>query len=186
MICGGTSIGYYSSSIMADSLGKSAAFFATVIMGVVRLAGVILAALLMDHAGRRTLLLSSATVMTIACIWVAFAARHHAGVVWMLPAGLWLMMLGFVMGLGSVSLVYISEIFPTRLRQKGMVICMFWCRLAGSSSALAYPILVDGYGIDVTFFLQAIVNFVLLCLLWFMVRETKGLSLEQAYKLFDD
>merc|ERR1719272_1297224 len=171
MICGGTSIGYYSSSIMADSLGKSAAFFATVIMGVVRLAGVILAALLMDHAGRRTLLLSSAMVMTIACIWVAFAARHHAGVVWMLPAGLWLMMLGFVMGLGSVSLVYISEIFPTRLRQKGMVICMFWCRVGGASSALIYPILIEDHGIPTTFVLQAGINFVLFCLIWLTVRE---------------
>merc|ERR1719359_889205 len=103
--------------------------------------------------------------MTVACIWVAFAARHHAGVAWMLPAGICLMMLGFVMGLGSVSLVYISEIFSTRIRQKGMVICMFWCRLAGSSSALAYPILIR-VDIPMTFFLQAGINFVLLCLLW--------------------
>merc|ERR1719263_1176246 len=139
----------------------------------------------MDHAGRRSLLLSSALMMTIACIWVAFAARHHAGVVWMLPAGLYLMMLGFVLGLGSVSLVYISEIFPTRIRQKGMVVCMFWCRLGGSSCALAYPIIIDSYGIDVTFFWQAFVNFVLFCLLWLIVYETKGLALEQAYKLFD-
>merc|ERR1719263_1779705 len=127
----------------------------------------------MDHAGRRSLLLSSALMMTIACIWVAFAARHHAGVVWMLPAGLYLMMLGFVLGLGSVSLVYISEIFPTRIRQKGMVVCMFWCRLGGSSCAMAYPILIDRQGISTTFFLQAALNFVLLSLIWLLVRETK-------------
>jgi len=186
MICGGTSIAYYSSTIMKDDLGKSTAYLATILMGVVRLTGVILATLAIDHAGRRTLLLSSASVMMTACIWIAFTARYHVGVAWMLPAGLCLMMLGFVMGLGTVSLVYISEIFPTRIRQKGMVICMFWCRLGGAVCAMAYPILIDHHGVSATFLWQAAINFVLLSLIWLMVRETNGLSLEQAYKLFDD
>lgn len=183
MICGGTSIAYYSSAIMKDDLGKTAAYFVTVIIGLVRLSGVIIATLAIDHVGRRTLLLASASVMLVACMWVGVTAHFHSTVVWMLPVGLCLMMLGFVMGLGTVSLVYISEIFPTRVRQKGMVLCMFWCRLGGASCAMAYPILIDRYGISVTFFLQAGVNFVLLSLIGLMVKETKGLSLEQTYKL---
>jgi len=186
MLCGGPSIGYYSSAIMSKDLGKSTAFLATIVMGVVRLVGVILATLLMDDAGRRSLLLVSAAMMTLGCVWIGFTSFFYAGVQWMLPAGLFLMMLGFVLGLGSVSLVYISEIFPTRIRQKGMVLCMFWARFAGASSAMVYPTLIDSYGISTTFFLQGGINFVLLCLIWLMVRETKGLSLEQAYKLFDD
>jgi len=185
MICGGPSIGYYSNLVLTPSMGKSAAFFATLLIGVVRFIGVVLATFLMDDAGRKTLLMSSALVMTVACVWVAWTARYHVGEVWMLPAGLCLMMLGFVMGLGSVSLVYISEIFPTRIRQKGMVICMFWCRVGGASSALMYPILIEDHGIPTTFVLQAGINFVLFCLIWLTVRETTGLSLEEAYKLFD-
>lgn len=185
MICGGTSVAYYSNSIMNEHMGKAAAFGATVIMGAVRLGGVSFAALMMDNIARRTLLLTSASVMTVACIWVGLVARYQFAIAWMLPAGLCLMMLGFVIGLGSVSLVYISEVFPTRIRGKGMVICMAWCRLIGMCSAMAYPLLIERHGVSTTFFLQAAINFGLLCLLWNVVHETKGLSLEQAYKLFD-
>jgi len=186
MVCGGTSIAYYSNTIMQEDLGKSAAFFSTMIMGFIRLVGVTAATLCVDDLGRRTLLLTSASVMTVACIWIGITAAHSEKFGnWMLPAGLWLMMLGFVMGLGTVSLVYISEIFPTRMRQKGMVICMFWCRLGGASCAMAYPLLIDHYGISITFFLQAGINCILLSLIWLMVIETKGLPLEEAHKLFD-
>merc|ERR1719389_121401 len=124
---------------MTEEIGKSEAYFATVIMGIVRLIGICFACASMDHIGRRPLLLSSASVMTIACIWVGVSVQYHIAVSFMLPAGFCLMMLGFVMGCGSVSLVYISEVFPTRIRGKGMVICMAWCRLTGMCSAMAYP-----------------------------------------------
>mmetsp|Transcript_10323 Transcript_10323/g.16427 ORF Transcript_10323/g.16427 Transcript_10323/m.16427 type:complete len:481 (+) Transcript_10323:154-1596(+) len=184
MICGATSVAYYSNSIMQEELGTSAAFFATVIMGVVRVFGVIVATLSVDDVGRRTLLLISASVMTIACVWTSVFAQLRAAPV-MLPIGLSMMMLGFVIGCGSVSLMYIAEAFPTRFRGKGMAICMFWCRLAGGCSAMAYPMLVDCCGVSFTFFLQALVNLTLLISIYFFVPETKGLSLEEIHCLFE-
>lgn len=184
MICGATSIAYYSNSIMQEELGMSAAYFATIIIGVVRVLGVLVATISVDYIGRRTLLLASAFVMTFACVWTSVFA-HLGTEPLMVPVGLSLMMLGFVIGCGSVSLLYISEVLPTRVRGKGMAICMFWCRLAGSCSAMAYPILVDCCGICVTFFLQGIVNLALFLLILFLVPETKGLSLEEVHRLFD-
>src|SRR5574337_67281 len=89
---------------------------------------------LIDHAGRRTLLLIGSVGCAISLAGVAwvFATSSHEGLlVWLL--------IGFIgsfsFSQGAVIWVYISEIFPNRVRAKGQSLGRFthWFMNAGVS-----------------------------------------------------
>jgi MFS transporter, SP family, galactose:H+ symporter len=85
----------------------------------------------------------------------------------------------FAIGLGPITSVILSEIYPLKVRGKAMTIAIFGNWLCNYLVALTFLDFIRGLGADGTFLLYSLIS---LCALWFIYRfipETKGKSLEE-------
>jgi len=176
-LCGYIPMITYSSIVFSTSMSDEAAFKGTAIMGAFKLIVVLGMMTVLERAGRRMMLLMSATVCGISCAWLAYAFATGAGP-FMQIVGFALFMGGFSLGLGPVTFVYISEVFTTKWRAKGMATSLFISRSIGVASALVFPWAIEGIGVSNSFWVLAVLNMVVFLLIWNFVYETLGTSLE--------
>jgi len=182
MACGYLAMAYYSSSVLKETLGQRRAFMATIGMGVAKLLVELVVVLVLERVGRRPLLLASAVCTTFASAWLAVAFTFSLGPT-ALVLGFLFFMAGFSLGLGPVCFVYMAEVFPTEWRAKSMAIVLFFGRVVGVTTTIAFPLLVERVGAGPTFTIQAAMNVVVIAVMWRFVYETGGQSLEELTKL---
>ncbi len=148
-----------------------------VAVGATNLFATIIAMLLIDRAGRRTLLLigSVGTALSLAGVAAIFLTGTHQDLlVWCLVGFIGF----FAFSQGAVIWVYLSEIFPTRVRAKGQSLGSFTHWIMNAAIAHIFPILAaSSGGVPFVFFsvMMAVQFFVVLT----FVPETKGHSLEE-------
>jgi SP family arabinose:H+ symporter-like MFS transporter len=168
---------YYLNDIFAAAgYSKVSGDLQAVAVGGMNLAATLLGMSVIDKLGRKTLLLIG-SVGTAACLfgvsWVFFANSHQSYLLVFLVAYIAF----FAISQGAVIWVYISEVFPNRVRAKGQsvgssshwimnaIIAYTFPQLAKSSGA--YPFVFFGAMMVLQFFVVA-----------FFYPETKGYSLE--------
>jgi SP family arabinose:H+ symporter-like MFS transporter len=148
-----------------------------VAVGGTNLLATIIAMLLIDHAGRRTLLLigSVGTSLSLAGVAAIFLTGTHQDLlVWCLVG----FIAFFAFSQGAVIWVYLSEIFPTRVRAKGQSLGSFTHWIMNAMIAHTFPVLAaSSGGVPFVFFavMMAVQFFVVLS----FFPETKGHSLEE-------
>jgi MFS transporter, SP family, arabinose:H+ symporter len=169
---------YYLNSIFAAAgYDKMSGNLQAVAVGGMNLLATFLGMALIDKLGRKTLLLIG-SVGTAACLfgvsWVFFTNSHQSWLLWFLV----IYIAFFAISQGAVIWVYISEVFPNRVRAKGQsvgssshwimnAIIAFTFPLVAKSSG-AYPFVLFGIMMIVQFFVVAS-----------FYPETKGYSLEE-------
>jgi len=183
MICGYLAVAYYSSLILKESMSEKSAFLGTVAMGLAKFLVVLFVVAVIERFGRRSMMLSSMAVMSFACAWLACSFWLTWGGMAKV-AGLMAYMAGYSLGLGPICYVYVTEIFRTELRAKGLAISIFLSRIVGVMSVLLFPLFTNYLGSHIAFSVQAVVNVFAFCILWMLTLETHGLPLEDVEKLF--
>jgi sugar porter (SP) family MFS transporter len=174
---------YYAPTILSDTgLNTSSTLAQTVTVGITNVVFTIVAVMLLDKVGRRTLLLIGTVGLTVALavlgVYFAIPAmQHHAGYVALI--GLLVYIASFAIGLGPVFWLMISEIFPTGVRSKAMSVSTMtnWAAnfiVAGTFLTLTMAITKQG-----TFFVYTGIGVAAFLFFLFRVPETKGRSLEQ-------
>lgn len=169
---------YYLNDIFASAgFGGLSGGIQTVILGIVNLLSTIIAMILIDRVGRKTLLLigCSGMAVTLGGISAIFASgRWRSALIVLLAAYI----ASFAISSGAVVWVYISEIFPNAVRVKGQalgsttlwimngVISQIFPWMAAKSASLPFVI----------FAVLMAVQFVVTLVFY---PETKGLTLEQ-------
>jgi len=183
--CGSLVMGYYYSTVLSHTMSEQGAFMATFVMGVVRLVSGGYTILVLEKVGRRPMILISTMIQALASAWFACSFVWDLG--WFAQsAGVSLFMAGYCMGLGPLTLVFISEVLSTEVRAKGVGFSLFFSRIAGFSSTLLFPILLDIFGYSMVFLLQAVVGLIFFMVLSRFIVETNGMRLEEMEKLFQD
>jgi sugar porter (SP) family MFS transporter len=118
-LAGINAILYYLNDIFARAgFSKVSSDLQAVAIGATNLLFTMLAMSVIDHVGRRTLMLigSVGTSLCLAGVAVVFwTGRHEGLLVWLLIG----FIAAFAFSQGSVIWVYISEVFPTAVRAKG-------------------------------------------------------------------
>jgi MFS family permease len=162
---------------------KAHAILLTIIPNIANLFYTMIAIYLVDRVGRRPLYLicSLAMTVTMGMLGLVFVLRMSG---WPVVAILSLTAAPHAIGLGTLSWVVLSEMFPTRIRAKAMSLCAVFAWLGCFMVVYAAPILFDlsqrllnvPSGV---FFLCALVSFGSFFFLLRMLPETKGKSLEQ-------
>jgi sugar porter (SP) family MFS transporter len=148
-----------------------------VAVGATNLLATILAMSIIDKAGRKKLLLIG-SVGTCACLagvaLVFLTHKHDEALVWLLIGYIAF----FAFSQGAVIWVYLSEVFPNRVRAKGQSLGSFshWAMNALISGIFPWMAARSG-GAPFVFFsvMMALQFFVVL----FWYPETKGITLEQ-------
>ena len=170
---------YYAPRIFeAAGLGESTALLSSIGIGVVNLLFTLLGVFLIDKLGRKQLLLFGSIGYIISLSLVAAAFFLDWGGLWV-PIFLFLFIASHAIGQGAVIWVFISEIFPNRLRASGQAFgsSTHWVLAAIIPSSIPYLFSTIGAGWVFAFF--AFMMVLQLFFVIFMMPETKGKSLEE-------
>jgi MFS family permease len=148
-----------------------------VAVGATNLLFTIVAMSVIDRIGRKKLLLAG-SVGTAVCLAGAssiFYTRTHENLlVWLLVG----FSASFAFSQGAVIWVYLSEIFPNRVRAKGQSLGSFTHWLMAALISWTFPMLAasSGGAPFVFFSLMMVLQFFVVL---FLFPETKGVSLEE-------
>ncbi|XP_037071205.1 facilitated trehalose transporter Tret1-like [Pollicipes pollicipes] len=153
----------------------------SVLLCVVRIVTVAVVSVLLDRAGRRTLLIVSACGMVISYLAVAayFYVPALAAYAWLPLAALVLAVFFFCMGVGSVSWCLIGEMVPPRLSDAAGAALVFYYNVASLLSVQLFPAMLAALGLGGVFLVHAGIVSALLLVVVLAVPETRGLSLQQ-------
>lgn len=175
----------YAPTIMTEvgiSFGSSA-ILSSIPIYLLILFTTLLAFVFIKKFSRRGLLMGSVAFMILGHIIMAI--NLHLGwpplyslIPLLISAG------AFTIGLAPLSWIIVSEIFPNRIRGKGLAIVCFFLYLASFLTAQFFPMLTDWFTIQYgtaagVYWIFAVICFLGLWFSWKEIPETKGLSLER-------
>ncbi len=161
-------------SILTEAgMAQSTSFFATAVMALMGLVGVVIAALLVERVGRKWLLAISAPISGIVLIVVAQNLQVPA------TAIAWVLVFGVVVQVAiPVLYSYVSELYPTELRASGFGWASTMSRFAAGFGPLLFAALWPVVGLG---WLFAGATVLVLLAVLFMSRfapETRGMRLD--------
>lgn len=187
-LSGINAIFYYAPRIfeMAGA-GKESAMFQSVIIGFTNLIFTMLALAVIDHFGRKKLMLVGSVGYIISLFAVALAFFKWGGN--FTPAGgkivlgaLMLFVASHAFGQGAVIWVFISEIFPNRVRGHGQALGSFTHWLMAAAVSWTFPPVAKALGGGTVFAVYGFMMILQLVWVLFFMPETKGIPLEEIQK----
>jgi len=164
--------------VVTETEKIKAAYSATVWVGAINLVTTLIALWLIDRAGRRALLLVGVAIQTAALGVVGWMFNTGTEGTPLLVAVL-VYTGAFAMAMGPIPWVLISEIFPGRIRGRAVAVGVGTIWAACLVVAQTFPMLKEGLGPDVTFWIYAACSLASLVFVAVWVPETKGRTLEE-------
>ncbi|MCL7028258.1 hypothetical protein MKW94_021206 [Papaver nudicaule] len=165
----------------------------TVIMGIAKSSFVLISAAFLDRFGRRPLLLLGTIGMTISLAGLGVGSKYLASAT---TKPIWAIALCvvavcadvsfFSIGLGPVTWVYSSEIFPNRLRAQGTSIAVSVNRLVSGAVSMSFLSISERISFAGTFFILSGITALGSLFFYLYLPETKGKNLEDIGALFED
>jgi sugar porter (SP) family MFS transporter len=186
---------YYSRRIFESAgFGDSAALLNSVGLGGVNLVFTMAALAVIDHFGRRKLMLVGSLGYILSLGTIAWAFYTQSTLVedatgglqrqisqwggWVVFGSLLVFIAAHAFGQGAVIWVFISEIFPNRLRARGQAFGSFTHWIFAAAISQTFPLIAERSGGHIFAFYAACMVGQLLWVLWVM-PETKGVPLEE-------
>jgi MFS transporter, SP family, arabinose:H+ symporter len=169
----------------AAGTATSDAFFQSVLVSLINLLFTLFALWLVDRAGRRTLILAGTTVQFVSLALVGWLYHVHGSGLAVLICVM-SFVAGHAFGNGVACWVIISEIYPTKVRGRGMSIATTALWLVGYLGNQSFPIMQKHLGSDGTFWLFSAGALLTIILVGWLVPETKGRSLEEITKFWTE
>ena len=160
------------------------AFVQSVLVSLINLLFTLFALWLVDRAGRKSLILAGTTLQCLAFALVGWLYHVHG-------SGLAILVLvmafvaGHAFGNGVACWVIISEIYPTKVRGRGMSIATTALWLVGYLGNQMFPIMQKNLGSDGTFWCFSFGALLTIILVAWLIPETKGRSLEEITKFWN-
>ena len=173
---------YYAPRIFEETgLDDNAALFNSVIIGIINLIFTYIGISLIDKIGRKKLMLIGSFGYIFSLLMMALNIKDN-----LIGINTSIFIFSFIashaIGQGTVIWVFISEIFPNKLRSNGQAFgsSVHWI-LAAIIPALI-PYLFNTIGSEIVFLGFAIMMIFQLLFVIFIMPETKGISIESLFK----
>lgn len=151
-------------------------------IGILNFICTMIAIAFIDTLGRRPLLIIGVTGVMLSEIYlgaVQYMTFDQFTLGMMSLFGLFAFIVSFAIGPGVVVWLAISELFPTRVRGKGIALCLFFNSLASTLLATFFLPISHTLGMGQTYWLFAAFTFLYLLVAYFLLPETKTKSLEE-------
>jgi MFS transporter, SP family, arabinose:H+ symporter len=176
---------YYGTEIftMAGFVEKASSFKAQMIIGLINFIFTFVGMALIDRAGRKILHVVAYSLMTVSmlALGLMFGMKDINPVLMVIPVMTYVA--SFSTGVGVVIWVYLSEMFPNKIRGAAMGLATMLVWTANFAVTQFFPVLRDIMGGNV-FFLFTAASFGAFLFTMIMMKETKGLQLEEVEKVF--
>lgn len=182
-------IQYYGVSVLQDAgFGGNGAFYANIVPGLMGVAAVALAMYLLKHVGRRRLLLTgltgTATSLTGFALTYLLVPQESGVRAWLILACI-VVFVGFMQCcVGTVTWLYMSEIFPLSVRGVGMGVCAWILWMMTFVVGLTFPVLASALGVGLTVLMFVVLQVIALFWVHRVAPETKDRSLEELERHF--
>ena len=177
---------YYGTEIfkMVGFVEEARSFKAQMIIGLTNLVFTFAGMALIDRAGRKVLHVVAYGLMTLSMLFLGLMFNmKDIPPVWMVVPVM-TYVASFACGVGVVIWVYLSEMFPNKIRGAAMGIATMLIWTANLAVTQFFPVLRDLMGGRV-FFLFTAASLVAFLFAWVMMRETKGFHLEEIDTAFE-
>lgn len=184
-VTGINAILYYAPVIFRETgLDSSSSLLQTIGIGVVNVISTFIAIGLVDKVGRKKFLLAGSLIMGISLVTVALCFQYKYFDNYIVLVFMLLYVSVFGCTLGAVTWVYLSEIFPNRIRGLALSVVTLALWLADFVVTYTFPVMTKKLGTA-----PALYCYAALCAFSFLyillkVKETKGRSLEEIEHLF--
>uniref|UniRef100_I1QWB3 Major facilitator superfamily (MFS) profile domain-containing protein n=1 Tax=Oryza glaberrima TaxID=4538 RepID=I1QWB3_ORYGL len=181
-VTGQPSVLYYAATILqsAGFSGASDATRVSVLLGLLKLIMTGVAVLVVDRLGRRPLLIGGVSGIAVSLFLLSSYytllkdAPYVAVIALLLYVGCY-QQLSF----GPIGWLMISEVFPLRLRGRGLSIAVLVNFASNALVTFAFSPLEDLIGTGILFSAFGVIAVASLVFIFFIVPETKGLTLEE-------
>ncbi|XP_062090774.1 polyol transporter 5-like [Humulus lupulus] len=172
---------------------KTHLFGVNVIMGLAKTSFVLFSALYLDKFGRRPLLLLGSVGMAISLAGLGLGSKlmesSNSRPTWALVLCIIAVCADvsfFSIGLGPITWVYSSEIFPTRLRAQATSLAISVNRLVSGAVSMTFLTISKEITFGGMFFVLGGVMVVATVFFYLFLPETKGKTLEEMETIFED
>lgn len=160
----------------------SSAIFIMMSLGAFLFFMTIITIVMIDRVGRRRLLLLGTGIMAISLILfgiIALLPSWNARYEVFSVVLFFIYIAGFSIGLGPITWLLISEIYPLQIRGKAMslVISVLW--LSSFAISISFLTFIFSLGNAWTFWLYAIASILCIIYIYYFIPETSNMSLEQ-------
>ncbi|KAK4744988.1 hypothetical protein SAY87_011300 [Trapa incisa] len=164
---------------------------ATIAVGLVKTLFILVATFFLDRVGRRPLLLSSVAGMIGSLVALATCLtiidQSSSRLMWAIVLCI-LSTLSYVaffsIGLGPITWVYSSEIFPLRLRAQGCALGVLVNRVTSGVLTMTFLSLSRAITTGGSFFLFSLIASIAWAFVYTLIPETQGRTLEEMEKMF--
>ncbi|KAK9819874.1 hypothetical protein WJX72_003513 [[Myrmecia] bisecta] len=176
---------FYSSQVFEDA-GLHQPVIGSIIMGGVNVVGTLLAAFLIDHFGRRPLLLFSHAGMGLCLLTISinvFVPVPPAVEANIVLAAILAYTLFFALGVGPIPWVYLPEILPDRIKGRAAALCTCLNWVANLVVGLTFPMMLRVLGLGGSYLVFAVLNLFAVGFVGMYMVETKKRSLKHIQSL---
>jgi sugar porter (SP) family MFS transporter len=155
---------------------------ATLLVAVVNVIFTVVGIMLVDRVGRKPLLYVGVGGMTFALFALAFSFNfqvrlgHSLGLIAVVCLVLYIACFAF--SLGAIAWILVSEVFPLRVRGRGVAVATLFSGISNFLVSLTFLSLIKVVGSGNTFALYGVLSIVTLIFIRFAVPETCGRELE--------
>nr|GMC60864.1 D-xylose-proton symporter-like 2 [Ipomoea batatas]GME11726.1 D-xylose-proton symporter-like 2 [Ipomoea batatas] len=180
-ITGQPSVLYYAAKIFQDA-GFAAAADATrasIFLGLLKLIMTGVAVVVVDRLGRRPLLLGGVSGIAVALFLLGSYYTFLGNVPPVAVIALLLYVGCYQLSFGPIGWLMISEIFPLRVRGRGLSIAVLVNFGTNALVTFAFSPMEELVGAGNVFFIFGVIAIVAVIFVFFIIPETKGLTLEE-------
>ena len=175
---------YYGPQIfsLAGISSDKSAIFATFLVAITNVLATVIALVLVDRAGRKPLLFAGLGGMTVALLMLAVcfhnqaALGHSLGLI--ATSCLMFFITCYAFSLGPIAWILVSEVFPLRLRGRGVAAATLSFGTSNFIVSLTFLSLLKAAGTSLTFIIYGAFCILTLIFVRYVIPETKGRELE--------
>jgi SP family sugar:H+ symporter-like MFS transporter len=172
----------------AVGFSESDALKINVLSGTISIGSCLVAIALIDRIGRKPLLLIGSIGMAVTLAIMSFAfmsgslvdgtleLSDGAGLAALVAANVYVAFFNF--SWGPVMWVMLGEMFPNQIRGSGLAVSGFAQWISNFGITMTFPVLLATIGLTGAYGFYAASAAVSVVFVWLMVRETKGMELE--------
>jgi SP family galactose:H+ symporter-like MFS transporter len=183
-VTGINTIIYYGPQIfeLAGIGTHSNSILATLLVAVVNVIATVVGITLVDRVGRKPLLYVGVGGMTVALFLLAYSFSHQAALgasQGMIAIGCLVLYIAcFAFSLGAIAWILVSEVFPLRVRGRGVAVATLFSGISNFAVSLTFLSMIQAAGSAWTFAIYGLMSILTLVFIRFAVPETCGRELE--------
>ncbi|XP_013180996.1 PREDICTED: facilitated trehalose transporter Tret1-like isoform X1 [Papilio xuthus] len=174
----------YAEPLFAEAVPTMSPTICSVISAILTVVSGFIAAFLMEWAGRRNLMIYASLGACVSCIVLGTQIHLHWGPHWITALFMYLFVIMYTCGAGTVPFVLVAEIFLPEIRSVASMIAVEWCLICSFVVLFVFNPLVTAVGLGPVFYFFASVCLLSSIFSFFFVPETKGLTVDVIQNLF--